>query len=66
MGGIFALVNNMKQEVDNMVKSKLESFISDMDFVSREEHEVLKAMVQSLYEENNQLKAALQKINNND
>ena len=42
----------MKQEAQNLFKSQSERFLRDMDVVSREDFEVVKAMAQKAREEN--------------
>lgn len=45
----------MKQEAQNLFKSQSERFLRDMDVVSREDFEVVKAMAQKAREENEAL-----------
>ncbi len=53
---------DMRREVEAMVSDKLERLISRDKFVTREEFEVVKAMAQKAREENEALKAALDKL----
>ena len=45
----------MKQEMQSMFKSQAEKFLRDMDVVSREDFEAVKAMAQKAREENETL-----------
>lgn len=45
----------MKQEAQNLFKSQSERFLRDMDVVSREDFEAVKAMAQKAREENETL-----------
>lgn len=55
--GAFSSVLEMRHEVERMVQQQFDKFSSKMDFVSREEFEVVRAMAQKAREEN----AALRK-----
>lgn len=47
--------DGMKQEAHNLFKSQSERFLRDMDVVSREDFEAVKAMAQKAREENDAL-----------
>lgn len=47
----------MKREAESLMKSQAEKFLRDMDVVSREEFEAVKAMAQKAREENDALAA---------
>lgn len=53
---------DMKREMEAMVTDKLERLISRGNLVTREEFEVVKAMAQKAREENEALKAELEKL----
>lgn len=48
-------LHGAKAEVQNQIKSKLESALQDMDLVSREEFEVVRQMAAAAREENAEL-----------
>lgn len=52
----------MKQEMQSMFKSQAEKFLRDMDVVSREDFEAVKAMAQKAREENEALKKRLEDL----
>lgn len=49
----------VKREVDSLVKSQAEKFLKDMDVVTREEFEAVKAMVEKARAENERLEARI-------
>lgn len=49
----------VRREVETLVRSQGERVLRDMDVVSREEHEAVKAMAAKAREENDQLAARL-------
>jgi BMFP domain-containing protein YqiC len=49
----------VKREVDTLVKSQAEKFMKDMDVVTREEFEAVKAMAEKARAENERLEARL-------
>ncbi len=55
-------VHGVKSEVEEQVKSRLESVLKDMDLVSREEYEVVREMAVAAREENAELMARLEKL----
>lgn len=52
----------MKQEMQAMFKSQTEKFLRDMDVVSREDFEAVKAMAQKAREENEALKKRIEAL----
>ncbi len=49
----------MKREAESLMKSQAEKFLRDMDVVSREDFEAVKAMAQKAREENDALAARI-------
>lgn len=52
----------MKQEMQAMFKSQTEKFLRDMDVVTREDFEAVKAMAQKAREENEALKKRIEDL----
>jgi BMFP domain-containing protein YqiC len=52
----------MKQEMQAMFKSQAEKFLRDMEVVSREDFEAVKAMAQKAREENEALKQRIEAL----
>jgi BMFP domain-containing protein YqiC len=48
-------IHGVKSEVESQFKSRIESFLKDMDLVTREEYEVVKEMAIKAREENIEL-----------
>lgn len=55
-------LHGVKNEIEDQVKSRIESVLMDMDMVSREEFEVVKEMAITAREENAELAARLEKL----
>ncbi len=55
-------LHGVKNEIEDQVKSRIESVLMDMDLVSREEFEVVKEMAIAAREENAALVARLEKL----
>lgn len=55
-------LHGVKAEVENQVKTRLESVLQDMDLVSREEFDVVREMAAAAREENEELKAELETL----
>ncbi|MCC3861006.1 accessory factor UbiK family protein [Pseudemcibacter aquimaris] len=55
-------LHGVKAEVENQVKTRLESVLQDMDLVSREEFEVVREMAVTARTENEELKAIIEKL----
>ncbi|MFZ4124476.1 MAG: accessory factor UbiK family protein [Rickettsiales bacterium] len=60
--GAAGVFMDMKREVESMVADCLERFMAKERFVTREEFEAVKAMAQKAREENEALKAELEKM----
>ncbi|GJM01650.1 MAG: hypothetical protein DHS20C08_01510 [Rhodomicrobium sp.] len=52
----------MSQEVESLFRSQGQKMLNEMDLVSREEFEVVKAMAAKAREENDELKARLEAL----
>jgi BMFP domain-containing protein YqiC len=52
----------VRQEVETVLKTQAERLIADMDLVTREEFEAVRAMAQLAREENEALKARLEAL----
>lgn len=59
MTNAMGVAQGAKDEADNAVKSMLDRWLSDRDFVTREEFDAVRAMAQKAREENIALKARL-------
>ncbi|MEX0695221.1 MAG: accessory factor UbiK family protein [Rhodospirillales bacterium] len=57
--GAVSTVMGMKDEIDAMVRQKLERFLSDADLVKREEFDAVKAMAAKARAENEKLAARI-------
>ncbi len=55
-------LHGVKSEIEDQVKSRIESLLMHMDLVSREEFEVVKEMAIAAREENAELAARLEKL----
>ncbi len=58
--GAAGAAQGVRSEVDTMVRAQIERLIGDMDVVSRDEFEAVKAMAVKAREENMRLEARLQ------
>lgn len=52
----------VKREVDGMVRSQVQRFLTEMDVVRRDEFEAVKAMAEKAREENERLSARLAEL----
>lgn len=59
---VVGLALGIKNEMKQQVKSCAESWARDLDLVSREEFEVVRSMAQKAREENEKLKARVDKL----
>lgn len=59
MTNAMGVAQGAKDEADNAFKSMLDRWLSDRDFVTREEFDAVRAMAQKAREENTALKARL-------
>lgn len=55
-------LHGVKSEIEDQVKSRIESVLQDMDMVSREEYEVVREIAIAAREENAELAARLEKL----
>ena len=53
------VAQGMKDEAETAVKSRMERLIADMDLVTREEFEAVRAMAEKAREENERLEARI-------
>lgn len=60
LGGL----QGVKGEIDGAIKRQLERLLVDMDLVTREEFEAVRAMAQAAREENERLAARLAELEN--
>jgi len=57
--GAVSTVMGMKDEMDGMIRQRIERFLADADLIPREEFEVVKAMAAKAREENEALAARI-------
>ena len=57
--GAVSTVMSMKDEIDALVRQRLERYLSTVDLVTREEYEVVKAMAAKARTENEALEARI-------
>jgi BMFP domain-containing protein YqiC len=57
-----SVAQGMQREVQTVVKMQMERFLSDMDLVTREDFETVKAMAEKAREDNEALKARLDQL----
>ena len=62
MTNAMGVAQGAREEAETAVKSILERWLADHDFVTREEFDAVKAMAQKAREENENLKARLDAI----
>ncbi len=55
-------IHGVKSEIEDQIKSRLESVLSDMDLVTREEYEVVREMAVAAREENAELLGRVEKL----
>jgi BMFP domain-containing protein YqiC len=60
--GAAGAAQGVRGEVDNILKSKLETVLQDLDLVPREEFEAVRAMAQKAREENEKISARIAKL----
>ncbi len=60
--GALGTLQGAKQEVEALVRQRLERMLADLDLVSREEFEAVKAMAAAAREENDRLAARVAKL----
>ncbi|WP_299352247.1 accessory factor UbiK family protein [uncultured Shimia sp.] len=59
MTNAMGVAQGAKDEADNALKSMMDRWLADRDFVTREEFDAVRAMAQKAREENEALKARL-------
>ena len=62
MNGVAGTMAGMGREAEGSMREKMREWVGGMDFVSREEFEVVKAMAVAARDENDALKARLDTI----
>lgn len=60
--GATGVFSGLRGEVEGLVKDRLERILMDMDLVSREEFDVVRAMAQKAREENDDLRARIEAL----
>jgi BMFP domain-containing protein YqiC len=62
MGNAAGAAQGVRREIDQLVKAQVERVLGDLDVVQREEFEAVREMAQRAREENEQLKAHLDRL----
>ena len=62
MTNAMGVAQGAREEAENAIKSIIDRWLADHDFVTREEFDAVKAMAQKAREENDDLKARLDAI----
>ena len=62
MTNAMGVAQGAKEEAENAMKSMVDRWLADRDFVTREEFDAVRAMAQKAREENEALKARLEKL----
>ena len=62
MTNAMGVAQGAKDEADNAMKSLMDRWLADRDFVTREEFDAVRAMAQKAREENEALKARLDSL----
>lgn len=62
MTGAIGAAQGVKEEVDTVVRTQMEKLLRDMDLVTRDEFEAVKAMAAAAREENEVLKEQIAKL----
>lgn len=60
--GALGTLQGAKQEIEALVRQRLERMLADLDLVSREEFEAVKAMAAAAREENDRLAARVARL----
>lgn len=61
-GGALGALGSLKQEIESLVKQRMDRFVADHDLVSREEFEVVKAMASEARAEQERLLARVTEL----
>ena len=64
MTNAMGVAQGAREEAETAIKSIIDRWLADHDFVTREEFDAVKAMAQKVREENDNLKARLDAIEN--
>ena len=64
MTNAMGVAQGAKDEAENALKSMLDRWLADRDFVTREEFDAVRAMAQKAREENEALKSRLEALEN--
>ena len=62
MGNAAGAAQGLRREIDQLVKAQVERVLGDLEVVQREEFEAVREMAQRAREENEQLKARLDRL----
>jgi hypothetical protein len=62
MGNAAGAAQGLRREIDQLVKAQVERVLGDLDVVQREDFEAVREMAQRAREENEQLKARLDRL----
>ena len=62
MTNAMGVAQGAKQEADTAMKSMIDRWLADRDFVTREEFDAVRAMAQKAREENESLKARIEAL----
>jgi len=63
-GGAVGIISNLKHQVGEGVRTKVNSVAQDMDLVPREDYEALETLFHALKEEINDVKKRLEALEN--
>lgn len=61
-GSSFGVLNDMRKEVENMVREQVKTMAGSMDLVTREEFEAVKAMASKARQEQKKLQKRLDEL----
>lgn len=61
-GGALGALSGVREEIELLVRGRLESLLADMDLVSRDEFETVKAMAAEARAENERLAARIAEL----
>ncbi|MGX9351327.1 accessory factor UbiK family protein [Shimia sp. W99] len=64
MTNAMGVAQGAKDEAENAMKSMMDRWLADRDFVTREEFDAVRAMAQKAREENEALKARIEALEN--
>ncbi|NQV80800.1 MAG: accessory factor UbiK family protein [Alphaproteobacteria bacterium] len=61
-GGALSAVGGVREEIEAKIKDQFQRWLADMDLVTREEFEVVRAMAQKAREQNDELAARVKAL----